>query len=246
MTSTLFILALAASVAGAQAPIGVPGSAAAQPNAVTAQKNSDNELIPPGLIDFQGVDINQVLEVYARLEGKTLLRSSLPPGQIVLENDAPLTRAQAIHGLEAVLALHGVAVIDIPGGKFIKEVPVEQAGQTGELNPNQPPELGLYLDRIVKSEYIKPSEVLLILRHFTKSPNAILPMDADGILVLHDNAKNVRRMAETVGLANFIYQSGNDAVMTRVWQGLDARIRLVAACQKTPGKNLRNATASAQ
>jgi general secretion pathway protein D len=218
ITSIFLILALTASLVRAQMPPGFPGTPARNTvparnpvgaqnpagvqNDAAAQNNSDNEMIPPGLIDFQGVDVTQVLEVYAQLVGKTLLRASLPNAQIVLKTETPLTKGEAIQALQAVLALNGIAVIDVPGGKFIKVVPTEQAGTAGETfndeNPNQLPELGSYVTRIVQLKYLKPSEVLPIIQPFAKSPNAILPIDANRILVLRDNTENVKRMVEMI------------------------------------------------
>ena len=190
ITSILLVLALTASLVCAQMP---PGGAAGMP---------DNQIIPPGLIDFQGVDVTQVLEVYAQLVGKTLLHAQLPNSQIVLKTETPLTKAEAIQALQGVLALNGIAVIDVPGGKFVKVVPTEQAGQVGETfndeNPNALPELGSYVTRIVQLQYLKPSEVLPIIQPFAKSPNAILPIDSNGILVLRDNAENIKRMVEMI------------------------------------------------
>ncbi|HEX3628680.1 MAG TPA: secretin N-terminal domain-containing protein [Verrucomicrobiae bacterium] len=202
------MLALTASVLRAQMPPGIPGRAGAQNNAANAQDNSDNELIPPGLIDFQGVDVTQVLEVYAQLEKKTLLRASLPNAQIVLKTETPLTRAEAIQALQAVLALNGISVMDVPGGKFIKVVPTEQAPQQGqpfnEGNPNQLPELGSYVTRIVQLKYSKPSQILPIIQPFSKSPNAILPIDENGILVLRDYSENIKRMMEMIAKVDVV------------------------------------------
>ncbi|HEV2454514.1 MAG TPA: secretin N-terminal domain-containing protein [Verrucomicrobiae bacterium] len=203
ITSILLIFAFTASVLRAQMPPGLPGTPPAQNNSAAAQNNSsDNQLIPPGLIDFQGVDVSQVLEVYAQLVGKTLLRAGLPSAQIVLKTETPLTKAQAIQALQAVLALNNIAVIEVPGQPFIKVVPTEQAGQVGEQfndqNPNQLPELGSYVTRIVQLKNLKPSEVLPIIQPFAKSPNAILPIDANQILVLRDNAENIKRMMEMI------------------------------------------------
>ncbi|HEX3628681.1 MAG TPA: hypothetical protein VH280_25000 [Verrucomicrobiae bacterium] len=248
MTSMLLIVALAASLLGT--PAGSSGDPGAQPNAANAQKNSDKELVPPGMVNFQGVDINQVLEVYAHLVGKTLLRSGLPSGTVILETDTPLTRAEAIQVLEAVLWLHGVAVIDLPGGKFIKIVPAEQASRQGQTfyagNPYQLPKLASCVTRVVRSKYLKPSQIVPIIQPFSKSPNGILPINENGILVLWDDVNNVERMAATINLVNSLYQAGNDSAMVSLWRGLDARVASIASHPKTPGKNLKNATASAQ
>jgi hypothetical protein len=69
-------------------------------------------------------------------------------------------------------------------------------------------------------------------------------MDASGIMVLRGDAINVRRMADMINLVNAVYQVSNDSAVVRVWQGFDARVRFVASHQKTPVKNLKNATVS--
>ena len=71
-----------------------------------------------------------------------------------------------------------------------------------------------------------------------------------------ERVENISVLATDEQLVNFLYQLGNDPAMVRVRdlelqpdgprQRLNASIQLVASYQKTPGKNLKNATASAQ
>ncbi|HUA66129.1 MAG TPA: hypothetical protein VME24_09790 [Alphaproteobacteria bacterium] len=71
-----------------------------------------------------------------------------------------------------------------------------------------------------------------------------------------ERVETISARATDEQLVNFLYQLGNDPAMVRVWeldlhpdgarQRLEAGITLVASYQKTPGKNLKNATASAQ
>jgi general secretion pathway protein D len=205
---TLLLLALVLTAPGlwAQMPPGFPGQprplqtpAAAQNNSL--QDASMQQMIPPGLIDFQGVDAGQVLEVYAQLVGRTLLRAGLPQASIVLKTETPLTKAEAIQALQAVLALNGIAVINV-GDKFVKVLPTDQAGTAAEEfnseDPSQLPELGSYVTRIVQLQYIKPSQMVPIIQPFAKSPNAILPIDDNMLLVLRDNAENIKRMVEMI------------------------------------------------
>ena len=63
--------------------------------------------------------MSQVLDVYAKLVGRTLLRAGLPPAQIILKTETPLTKTEAIEALQAVLALNGIRVVNI-GDKFVK------------------------------------------------------------------------------------------------------------------------------
>jgi len=195
------ILVLAGSGLRAQMPPGV-----AQNTAVITDTNMQ-EIIPPGLINFEGVDVSQVLEVYSQLVGRTLLRASLPQASVVLKTETPLTKAEAIQALQAVLALNGIAVINV-GDKFVKVVPTDQAGQVGEqfnkAEPGELPELGSYITRIVHLQYVKPTLMVPVIQPFAKSPNAILPIDDNGILVLRDNAENVKRMMEMIAAVDVI------------------------------------------
>ena len=123
-------------------------------------------MIPAGNINFQGVDVSQVLEVYAKLVGRTLLRAGLPSASIILKTETPLTKTEAIEALQAVLALNGISVVNI-GDKFVKVLPVDQANTAGAAfnddRRGQLPNLGTYVTRIVQLKNVKPSEMVPIL-----------------------------------------------------------------------------------
>jgi len=172
-----------------------PGEASAAP----AANEPPEELIPAGNINFQGVDVSQVLEVYAKLVGRTLLRAGLPAASIVLKTETPLTKSEAIQALQAVLSLNGVSVVNI-GDKFVKVLPIDQANTAGaefnDASAARLPDLGTYVTHIVQLKNLKPSEAVPIITPFSKLPNSILPIDSNGILVLRDNAENVKRMLQ--------------------------------------------------
>jgi general secretion pathway protein D len=192
----------------ASAPV-TPMIPTADTTADMSDENADNtstnaqpeEMIPAGNINFQGVDVSQVLEVYAKLVGRTLLRAGLPSASIVLKTETPLTKTEAIQALQAVLSLNGIEVINI-GDKFVKVVQTGEANSQGaEFNDkeaDQLPDLGTYVTHIVQLRNIKPTEMVPILQPFAKLPNSILPIDSNGILVLRDNAENVKRMLQMI------------------------------------------------
>jgi general secretion pathway protein D len=205
----LMILALTAPALWAQTPPGFPGGPGAGQNPPVSQTDTNMQtIVPAGMIDFEGVDVSQVLEVYSHLMGRTLLHGALPQASIVLKTETDLTKAEAIQALQAVLALNGVAVVDVPGGKFIKVVPTEQAGQVGEefssQDVNQLPELGSYITRIVQLHYVKPSTMVPIISPFAKNASGIIPIDDNGILVLRDYTENVKRMMEMIDRVDVI------------------------------------------
>ena len=158
-------------------------------------------MIQPGVIDFQGVDVNQVLEVYSKLVGRTLLHGQVPPANIVLRTETPLTKTETIQALQAVLALNGIAVVNI-GDKFVKVGPVTEANTYGAELDNTPaaslPNLGSYITHIVQLQWVKPTVMAPIIQPFAKLQGGIIPLDDNGILVLRDYAENVKRMLEMI------------------------------------------------
>jgi general secretion pathway protein D len=182
---------------------GVPGGAGLSSgySGSSAFAAQPDEMIQPGLIDFEGVELGQVLDIYAKLVNRTLLRGALPQAQIVLKTQTPLTKTEAIEALQAVLALNGVSLVNI-GDKFVKVVPSDQAGQAGGVidrsGSTNIPALGSYVTHVVQLNYIKPSQMVQVIQPFSKLANSILPIDDNGILVLRDYAENVKRMLEMI------------------------------------------------
>jgi general secretion pathway protein D len=188
---------------GASAAPGAPTAPLpAEPGAsqaTTAGQPPEKE-IPAYSYNFEGVDVNQVLEVYAQLVGRTLLRAGLPGAQIILKTETPLTKSEAIQALQAVLALNGISLVNI-GDKFVKVLPSDQAAGAGApldySSATNLPEMGSYVTHIVQLQHLKPSEVVPIITPFARL-NSIISLDANGVLVIRDYAENVKRMLEMI------------------------------------------------
>ncbi|HZR20338.1 MAG TPA: secretin N-terminal domain-containing protein [Verrucomicrobiae bacterium] len=208
-TSTPIRPAVGLPAPGSPAPIpGQPRTAteatAAPVPAASSTNMPPDETLPAGTINFPATDLNQVLQIYAELVGRTVLRpTSLPAPTITLKTQTPLTRREAIQAFDAVLALNGIAVVNV-GDKFVKVVPTAQAGQIGapfnKEKPEQLPDMGQFVTHVVQTTYVKPTELVPVLTPFA-SPglaNGILPIDASQILVLRDYSENVKRMLEMV------------------------------------------------
>ena len=170
--------------------------------AATDSGESAADIIPAGTINFPATDINQVLQIYSELVGRTILRpANLPTPLITLKTQTPLTKKEAIQAFDAVLAMNGVTMINV-GDKFVKAVPTPQANQEAAAfnhkDSSQLPEMGQYVTHVVQLKYVKPSELQPILQQFAKVPTAILAIDASQMLVLRDYTENVKRMLEMI------------------------------------------------
>jgi len=165
--------------------------------------NAPEEMIPPGTIDFRGADLNQVLELYAMLRQRTILRAAnLASPTFVLKTQTPLTKTEAIKALDAMLALNGIAIVDV-GGKFAKAAPSASAAQLGapfsNVRQSLLPDMGQYLTHVIQLKYVKPSEMVAVLQPFASAiANPILPIDSSQMLVLRDFTENIKRMLQVV------------------------------------------------
>ncbi len=191
-----------AAGASATSAITAAGSAVpANPPGASVPATGGAAEVPAYTYNLQGVDVNQVLDLYADLVGRTLLRAGLPQASIVLKTQTALTKTEAIQALQAVLALNNISVVNV-GDKFVKVLQSDQANSAAaeidRSGSTDLPELGSYVTHIVQLKYIKPSEMVPIIQPFAKLQASILPIDSNGILVLRDYAENVKRMLEMI------------------------------------------------
>ncbi len=172
--------------------------------AAAANTNSQpDEMIPQGLIDFSGADATQVLEVYARLVNRTLLRAAVPEAKIILKTQTQLTRSEAIQALQALLAMNNISVINI-GDKFVKVVTSDLANSAGaELDRSSStnlPVMGTYITHVHQLHYVKPAVMIPLIQPFGKLQGGLSGIDDNGILVMRDYAENIKRMLEMIEL----------------------------------------------
>ncbi|HEY4416813.1 MAG TPA: secretin N-terminal domain-containing protein [Verrucomicrobiae bacterium] len=191
--------------AGSPGALGAPAAAPRTPTTAPATPTTaaapKEEVIPAGMIDFQGVDASVVLDQYAKLVNRTVIRGALPTAQIILKTTTDLTKPELIEALQAVLAVNNISVINV-GDKFLKAVQSDQAGGAGDIENDVEvtnlPVMGSYLTRVVQLHYVMPTKMAPVLAPFSKLPNSIFPIDDNGILVIRDYTENVKRMLEMI------------------------------------------------
>jgi len=156
--------------------------------------------------NFLDVPLSQLLDIYADLVGRTLLRAQAGPSAvskdatIALKTQSPLTRSEAIIALETVLGMNGITFVNI-GDKFTKVVAEASAGGEGGLlstNTNNLAIAGKIVTQIVQVKYTALEDLTKLLEPFSRLPKSILALPATQTLILRDYAENVDRMLEMV------------------------------------------------
>lgn len=212
----------AATVPGANPPAtppaapaaGLPAPGAAKPAATPSTTPApvaavaEEVMFAPKTISYTGAELGQVLQKYAELIGRNLLRA--PTAEQALKtpiffvNQTPLTRTEAMQAYQVVLAMNGVSLVEV-GEKFLKVVTSQEATATGQkpviaTSTNQLPEMGQFVTYIVQLKYAKPAEMVPVLTPFQsgKIANAIFGIEGTPTLVLRDFTENVKRMLEMI------------------------------------------------
>ena len=109
------------------------------------------ELIPAGAVNFPGSDLIQVLDIYATLKNRTILRTRFLPPQVVrLKTQCALTRGELVYALETVLALNGISTVD-DGQAFVQIVPIQLLYQVNTNAPAADPGTRLFDPKKVTS-----------------------------------------------------------------------------------------------
>ncbi len=156
--------------------------------------------------NFPGIPVEQLLDIYADLVGRTILRASTGPGSvpkdatITLKSQTPLNRTEAIAAFEMILGMNGITIVPI-GDKFAKVVTQDLAGQEGGLlstNTNNMPQAGKMVTQIVQIKYTDIKDLSDVLTPFSKMPKSIIALPSTQTIILRDYAENVDRMMEMI------------------------------------------------
>jgi general secretion pathway protein D len=223
-------------------------------NAVAAGTNAAplkaDEVFPPGLIKFQEADLVQVLDIYQELTGRTVLRpANLPQAKITVRTQTELTRKEAISALDSILSLNSVSMVP-QGEKFVKAVATQEATQQGrEFNSEkyqELPESGSFVVQIVKLKNTVPRDVAQALQPFAKNPQAILGIDASGIVILRDNAENVKRMMEVLEKIDVVPVQEFESIVIPIKYALAADIAQVLSSLTEGGSATTVGSSTAQ
>lgn len=218
------------------APLAGPAAGGVNTNAPfvatnIVQRGNSND-IPAKTLVFQEADISQVLEVYAILTGKTLLRSPQVPltGKVTVRNETPLTHQEGIDALNTILGLNGIALVP-EGEKFIKVIP--EGGVGAAATPfttngiDQVPNSMVPVAQIYVLKNLTPEEANQILTPYAKLPASIVGVRGSPVLVLRDYAENVRRMMEILEKVDIAMPSDIDTVVIPIKYALAGEIASV-------------------
>jgi general secretion pathway protein D len=196
--------------AGAPDEAGVPAQAA--PNGAAGSE----KLIS---LNFRDAPLDQVLQFYSELTGRTLIKSPGISGTITLRGQTRLTESEALQAIEAVLAMNNVTVVPM-GTKFLKVVQPTAARQEGMALMREVPEKGFpetdhLISQVLTLKYIELAEAQTIIASFIHGYGKIQPLERTNSLLITDTASNLQRILEVL---EYVDQPTEAKVETRVYE----------------------------
>lgn len=171
---------------------------------LTAQLPGEEEAVEPP-VEYTMTDWTaaQVLDEYVRLTGRTILRAqNLPQLQVNFITSEPLDREEAIVALESLLALNGIAVVEL-GDKFMKAVVVNGVeGQAPELLVGEgllerKPSQKIYA-RLFHATYIPSQDLINLIKPFRSIPAEPVDFPKTNSFLVTDSLANLQRIQELI------------------------------------------------
>lgn len=183
------------------------------------------KLTPARSIKFEQAELAQVLNVYAEVSGRSIIRAAnVPDIKVTFSNQTPMTSVELLQALDTVLAAQDITMVCL-GTQYVKAVSAGQAhlepGPVVELKPEQLPDSSSFLIYLVMLKNAKGSQALPALQPFAKLPNSIILIGSgsgspppsksglpnlpaslfgskDDLLILRDYSSNVKRMLQVL------------------------------------------------
>jgi type II secretory pathway component GspD/PulD (secretin) len=176
-------------------------------------------------ISFQEADLAQVLDKYAEVSGRSLIRAgNLPAAKTTFCNQRPLSAVEVLRALDTVLAAQAITTVYL-GTQFVKVVPdskvAMEVGPVIDMPADQLPDSSSFITYVVKVKRFRASEFAPALMPFAKLPQNVMAVDPHsgppspslgtltnllsifgskdtGILIFRDYSSNVRRMVQVM------------------------------------------------
>ena len=183
------------------------------------------KVTPAKGIQFAEADLTQVLNLYAEVSGRSIIRGpNIPDVKVTFFNQTPMTAVEVLQALDTVLAAQGIAMVYL-GTQYAKVVQAKdahlEASPVVELRPDQLPDSGSFVVYIVKLRKVTTSQAAPALQPFARLPNSIVAIGPgssnrsapastlpnlpallgrkdEAILILRDYSSNVRRMLQVL------------------------------------------------
>ncbi len=186
------------------------------------------QIAPPGSsgsggklisLNFRDAPLDQVLNFYGELTGRTMIKSQGINATITLRGQTRLTEAEAMIAIESILSMNNITLVPM-GEKFFKVVQTAQARQEGmkieaEISEEPFPETDTLISQMIQLKYLEIAEVQPVIQGLLHGYGKIQALERINTLLITDTASNLQRILEVL---EFIDRPIETRVETRIYE----------------------------
>ena len=174
------------------------GAAAAQLNAPRpGPPGPEGE--PTIMLDFEDVDITDVIQVIAELTGKNFLYDERVRGRVTVISPHAVGLEEAYRVFESMLNIKGFTTVEGPSG-ILKVMPTREAkaGSLDGIEDRWIPNRDLYVTRLIPLEFVEVDLVRSTIQPLMSTDANMVAYAPTNTLILSDTAANVRRLLSII------------------------------------------------
>jgi general secretion pathway protein D len=170
-------------------------------------------------LKFSDAPIEQVLDFYSQLTGRTLLQMPNINATITLRSQGMLSKDECLHAIESVLVMRNISLVPM-GEKFLKVVQADQAAQVGMKigteDPDKPfAESDQMATQLIKLSHVAPSEVVGVIQSLLQGFGKIQVLERNNAILVTATSANILR---TLELLEIVDQPIDMKIETRVYE----------------------------
>ena len=167
------------------------------------ERNKPAETNKTVALKFNAAPLEQVLQFYGDLTGRTLLSAPNVNAVVTLRSQDDLTIPEAMQAIRTVLSMNNIGLLEI-GTKFVKVVPIATVQQEGlPIQSNvwqelRHPEDEQVISEIVPLKYIDPAEAQKAVTGLLHGYGKILVLERINSLLIADTTININRIKDII------------------------------------------------
>lgn len=167
---------------------------------LSAQEGQQDRLIN---LNFRDAPLDQILDFYSQLTGRTMIRSPGISATITLRGQTRLTETEALQAIESALAMHNVALVPM-GERFLRVVQptaVKQEGLTilSEIPEDPLPDTDQLFSLVISLQHLELGEIQPVLQQLIHGYGSIQPLERMNSFMVTDTGANINRILQVVG-----------------------------------------------
>lgn len=154
-------------------------------------------------LKFNAAPLDQVLQFYSDLTGRTLLQAPSVNATVTLRSQSELTIPEAMQAIKTVLGMNNVGLVDV-GEKFVKVVPIASVQTEGLVIQSniwqqlRHPENDDMISEIIPLKFIDPAEAQKAAQGLIHPYGKILVLERINSLMIADTTININRIKEVL------------------------------------------------